>query len=392
MSIDELGRAAASDLTQTTSKSVRSDYMLAQLRNERARRTKLVWVVSAAVAVMILVVGGFAAGHLPDNDPSPAPADSYPDNGKIIVVGSNYSLYEVEPDGWGVQKFQSSRSGMERIDEYTWSPDGSRLAFLFGVPSGQFSRGDMSLYVINADGSAMRRLARCPDHATCDFNGGAGISWSPDATKIALTADGSLFVVDVDSATETQVPVGEAFAHEPAWSPDGTHIAFIQEGKLFVVSPDGSALTKLASVPKMEGLDWSPDGAHIAVSALDGVYVLDADGANLQHFVTQESYEGPAAASWSADSTRIAYFNTPKQASGYAAEIWSLDPQSGNTTRLYHSGCCVTGWGGPEWSPDGRYIAFSLNSGLFTMNSDGTNVTPQLAYGPIDEPEWQPIP
>jgi Tol biopolymer transport system component len=45
------------------------------------------------------------------------------------------------------------------IEGYAWSPHGTRLAFVQGHPS-RTGHNTMSLFVVNADGSGEKRLAR----------------------------------------------------------------------------------------------------------------------------------------------------------------------------------------------------------------------------------------
>src|SRR5205814_6618692 len=71
----------------------------------------------------------------------------------------------------------------------TWSPDGTRLCFASNRD------GNFELYVVNRDGSGLRRLTNHP---------GADItpSWSPSGTQIAFTSDRGgppqLYIVGVD--------------------------------------------------------------------------------------------------------------------------------------------------------------------------------------------------
>jgi Tol biopolymer transport system component len=132
----------------------------------------------------------------------------------------------------------------------TFSPDGTQIAFRHGDDLVEPS-GDEEVYVMNADGTNVRRLT---DNA------------------------------DFDSA--------------PAWSPDGRWLAFEhapgdtltpgtepQEKDIYVMRPDGSDVRRLTDSPGLdEGPVWSPDGTKIAFSsARDGqqeIYVMNADGSD----------------------------------------------------------------------------------------------------------------
>jgi Tol biopolymer transport system component len=132
----------------------------------------------------------------------------------------------------------------------TFSPDGTQIAFRHGDDLVEPS-GDEEVYVMNADGTNVRRLT---DNA------------------------------DFDSA--------------PAWSPDGQWLAFEhapgdtltpgtepQEKDIYVMRPDGSDVHRLTDSPGLdEGPVWSPDGTKIAFSsARDGqqeIYVMNADGSD----------------------------------------------------------------------------------------------------------------
>jgi Tol biopolymer transport system component len=138
----------------------------------------------------------------------------------------------------------------------TFSPDGTQIAFRHGDDLVEPS-GDEEVYVMNADGTNVRRLT---DNA------------------------------DFDSA--------------PAWSPDGQWLAFEhapgdtltpgtepQEKDIYVMRPDGSDVRRLTDSPGLdEGPVWSPDGTKIAFSsARDGqqeIYVMNADGSDQRRLTT----------------------------------------------------------------------------------------------------------
>ena len=74
------------------------------------------------------------------------------------------------------------RKGERRsVEEPVWSPDGSKLAYLFHGKS--FKR--RSLYVVNADGTGRHRLARWKQ---VGIIARAGIVWAPDSGRLVFSA------------------------------------------------------------------------------------------------------------------------------------------------------------------------------------------------------------
>jgi Tol biopolymer transport system component len=71
-----------------------------------------------------------------------------------------------------------------------WSPDGKRLAFTSNRD------GCYQIYVMNADGSGVRRLRRTPERD--DY-----AAWHPDGKRLAIVAErdgkSDLYLVDVPS-------------------------------------------------------------------------------------------------------------------------------------------------------------------------------------------------
>ena len=97
----------------------------------------------------------------------------------------------------------------------TWSPDGRRIAFQRGVPSGK-----VELHVVNADGSGERALGSAETWCAS--------AWSPDGSRLAVASgrDGrsELLVVNADGSgtlTLKRVPAQPSnwcAVDDPAWS------------------------------------------------------------------------------------------------------------------------------------------------------------------------------
>ena len=212
---------------------------------------------------------------------STAPPEVEPpiENGKIAFDrggGPLSEVYVMNADG----SEQTNLSNNFGFDGYpSWSPDGTKIAFVSGRDGG-FS----DIYVMNADGSNPTRLT---DNASWDLFP----SWSPDGTKIAFARDVGQFLFDIyvmnaDGSEQTNLSNNPAGDEKPDWSPDGTKIAFAsnREGgdnwEIYVMNAnDGSEQTRLTNNPRLDHYpSWSPDGTKIAFMTNDAIYVMNADG------------------------------------------------------------------------------------------------------------------
>jgi Tol biopolymer transport system component len=200
----------------------------------------------------------------------------------------------VSPDGaWAVfaEWFRPNNARLLRLDVATgrvdtlptgctialgnplFSPDGSRIAAIGACRDRQ---EDYGVWLMNADGSGIRRAGAAPPNAYA-------MAWSPDGRSLATVArEEQIFIAEADGARRRVLTRGR----EPAWSPDGAWIAFLDQlpaerraTGLYVVRADGSGRrllyrnrlqTTYASGfgDRLEGeprgpLLWSPDGRSI---------------------------------------------------------------------------------------------------------------------------------
>lgn len=134
-----------------------------------------------------------------------------------------------------------------------WSPDGQRIAVVQVAHSPADARNPtkLGLFVMNADGSNPRRVA---GKATS-----GDPAWSPNSRRIAFRRfDGQLgfgrgpsdlFIVDADGSGLRRLTRGVENLRWFAWSPDGRTIAFLRNREVYIVKADGTGerrLTQLA--------------------------------------------------------------------------------------------------------------------------------------------------
>ena len=261
------------------------------------------------------------------------------------------------------------------------------------------------IYVINADGTGLRRLTD-----------GMEPAWSPDGKKVAFGRwrdPRGLYVIDEDGSNETLV-FGWVAAKGPAWSPDGSRIAFTRWyggrdkdtevcfwrfcwtlsadhwWKLGVVRLEDGYFHDLLCYAHSLSPTWSPDGSVIAYDSDFGIHLTNEEG-TIGHVTDDRTLFAIStdvrdiSPVWSPDGTRIAF--------GFSQhdhwEIYVMNADGSNRVRLTQEEPFAKpppNNVSPAWSPDGRHLAFlSDRNGkweLYVMNADGSNQRPMFETAP----------
>jgi Tol biopolymer transport system component len=102
-----------------------------------------------------------------------------------------------------------------------WSPDGQRIAFgqLAGPP------WEVRVVVMNADGSGKHAVTQNLHKIGDALWTGTTIGWSPDGRRIAFDDDDAIYVVNADGSELRRLAQNAAFQ---SWSPDGRKLIFVR--------------------------------------------------------------------------------------------------------------------------------------------------------------------
>jgi Tol biopolymer transport system component len=368
-----------------------------------------------------LARGATAAPARLVGSPSAAPHIRLMHNGKIAFVSYNGAptINVINPDGSGFRRVlpRCFRPGKGcEITGLSWSPGGRKLAFLRGFntarsgsePGPAYYLTDVSLNVMNADGSGAKQLARC--ESDCFDTSPSRLSWSPDGSRILFSRRGSLYSVNVSSGrlvrlTTCSAPsLSEAgkngcYDWSPAWSPDGSRIVFSRNtSRLVIIRATGSGMQQIVNLPGQypAHASWSPDGSRIVFDAGDAIDEVRANGSHRSLLFSGSRGSGPDMPSWSPDGAHILFYDHPivrpnaTRSSGRIAVVWMMNADGTHQQRLFHSTCCAPGGGTATWSPDSTRIAFSLG-GIYLIYADGRHLhrlTSTFDVGPV----WRPVP
>jgi Tol biopolymer transport system component len=176
-----------------------------------------------------------------------------------------------------------------------FSPDGRTIAFSGFVSCG-YRCTDYTLYVVDRDGSDLRRVAE----------GGTWPSWAPDSRRFAYGA-GGIYVHDIESQESRLIANA---GDRPVWAPRGERIAYTGRRGFSVacfVNADGSR-RRCTRGTSLTSLVWSRDGKRVAFrEATQRLGVVDSDARRIRYLAGNHGQHARPAA-WSPDGKRLAYW------------------------------------------------------------------------------------
>jgi TolB protein len=174
-----------------------------------------------------------------------------------------------------------------------WSPDGTRIAFA------STRSGNEEIYVMNADGSNVRRLTNHP------ANDGSP-TWSPSGTQIAFRSDRSggpeIYIMGADGLGLQRL-TSEGYADRPTWAPaPNNEIAYsARTGPGNDIKVIDLATRTVRQLTFGEGTNesptFAPNGRHIAFSSTRAgraqIFTIARDGRDLRQITRQGSNYQP---------------------------------------------------------------------------------------------------
>lgn len=314
-------------------------------------------------------------------------------NGPHTVGEFEYDLFVANADGRGVHRLTF---GEGQILMPSWSPDGSRIAFL--------GADRASVRVVDVSTGTIRPVTRVT---------GPGkdppfvLAWSPDGTRLLIGDNSSVRIAELGEAgtsPDVAVRVIREHAGFPAWSADGRQVVLATfSGSPW--EPSGPSETRLLVTDLATGNDdllathsgywfvdprWSPDGRWIAFHTDRGIEII-APGSEQRRMLVPAS-DGEIA--WSPDGSLLAVST--------AAGILTANPDGGQLAVAVHAGDAAPGMSRQGWSPDGKWISYDTVdaaggwTGTWIVRPDGTG-RQRLETGPLRTMvfpvpwTWQPV-
>jgi TolB protein len=236
----------------------------------------------------------------------------------------------------------------------------SKLAFV-GAGS-----GDKELYLADMDGYNARAI-------THDHTISASPALSRDGTKLAYTSYKSgypdVYLIDLASGQRTRIAFFPGINSGPSFSPDGSQIALTlsKDGnpEIYTMPISGGEPTRITRTRGSETSPcWSPDGSQLVYSSDDRtgspqLYISTSQGVgDMDHLVTGNVY--CTKPDWSSDGRLIAF--TARVGGTFQIGVFNL---ASRTARLVTTG----GGEDPAWTRDSRHLVYANEGRILLLDT-----------------------
>ncbi len=286
-------------------------------------------------------------------------------SGEIAYLQTKGKIYVISATGSEPQKLLAGSA----MGTFNWSPDGRLIAFTAGPWR---ESPETVVRISTADGTLVRNLPLGP------LKGALAPTWSPDGRQLAFagfdlsagfdlrSVSLSIYVINADGTGLRRLTRHKSLWDEnPDWSPDGRWIAFERYNALgsnfsassdvMAVRPNGTGLHRIARVingPQCACPDWSPDGSKItyqasptaATSKYPEIFVMNADGTSRTQLTFTGNRVRDENPDWSPDGKWIAFYSERVG----NAEIYVIGADGRHLTRVTHDPAYVMY---PRWRP-----------------------------------------
>jgi Tol biopolymer transport system component len=302
-------------------------------------------------------------------------------NGELAVTGeSTLDLVSA-----GKRTIIARAPSVNTYFEYpVFSPDGKEIAYVLAItPTAQGQDWGNDIYASNIDGTNAKLLFKHDKvGALVD-----SLSWTPDGAALVYAYQralydtqnhytGSIFRVDrlALSAGTTTTLLNDAQYPSVSW--DGKQIVYVdfpqndfQAASLAIADIDGTHEQKLLTNQRgFQGFfapHLSPSGQQVAFAAVGGPLELPGPATP----GARRDLGHPAGEAWAAAAALLAPPAASADGSPYQVWVANLDGSSLHTLSNLREDLPF-----PLWQADGQAILFLGAGGLYTANSDGTNL------------------
>ena len=244
----------------------------------------------------------------------------------------------------------------QKVTELEATPDGRSVACTVKSIDREGDKYVSCIWCFDLDGTQQLQLTRGPGKDQSP-------RWSPDGTQLAFISDrgGSARVHLLPRAGGEAAPLGElpGAVSDLRWTPDGKGLVVIAP---VTVDPDWHGGRANGREPKKRNvqpmvawkLPYKSDGMGFMLGREIHMFRLDVRSG--QHTQLTDGPFDVLAFGVSPNGRHIAYSRTREGRFAHRTDLWVCDIDGKRPRQLTHDYATVMS---PQWSPDGRWIAFS---------------------------------